>query len=189
VVGLIHVVLFDFLRRQGGDDLVRAVRQRAGISAETSFRIDQAYPDEEWRRIFAAVCETLSMEAERVEEVFAEAFLKDVLTRFPAFFRMAKNSREFLLRQPPIHTTFMSSVVDPSIRSLGEEKFSVVTDGESILTTYRSPNGHCHLYVTLARAILAHYGDEGSVEQLECRKNGASCCTFRVTWTKLANPS
>ncbi len=47
---------------------------------------------------------------------------------------------------------------------------------------YRSPNQLCGLYTATARWIINHYGDDASIEETKCLKQGDSECEIRIRW-------
>ena len=73
-------------------------------------------------------------------------------------------------------------VCDPASRDLIRDKFRIEKLKDKIITHYRSPNRHCHLYVSLAREVLKLYGEEASIEQLKCVKRGDPECEIWISW-------
>lgn len=185
MVGIIHRILFDLVDSMGGGPAVNAVRERAGISAEQEFQLNGRYSDEEWQRLVRVACEVLKLSPEQLEEALAGQFLRDALTRWPIWFEMSRNSREFLLRQPRIHISLAAGLADPGDRRAVADKFRVVVDEDGITTHYRSPNGHCGLYRALAREIIRHYGDDATVAESSCVKHGARECVIHIRWRNL----
>jgi hypothetical protein len=53
------------------------------------------------------------MPQDELEIVYAEYFGRDSLRRWPVWFSMSANAREFLERQQTIHNTFATGVRDP----------------------------------------------------------------------------
>ena len=180
MVGLVHKILFDFLEETAGTEVVLEVKRRAGVEKDKAFRMDEVYDDAEWRRIFAATLDVLNLTQEQAEEAYADFFLKDGQTRWPMWFKMASNAREFLLRQPKIHNGFATSQQDAAVRSAIDDKFKVEERDGELVVHYRSPNQLCGLYMALARWIINHYGDNAVVEEACCAKNGALECEIHV---------
>jgi hypothetical protein len=54
--------------------------------------------------------------------------------------------------------------------------------GNKLITHYRSPNRHCHLYVSLAGEVLRLYGEEATIEQVKCVKRDDPECEIWITW-------
>ena len=183
MVGLVQKLLFDMIESSAGADAACEVRRRAEVPQDKEFHINEVYDDAEWRRIFAATLDVLNLTQEQAEEAYADFFLKDGQTRWPMWFKMAKNAREFLLRQPKIHNGFATSQQDPALRSAIDDKFEVEECDGELVVHYRSPNQLCGLYMALARWIINHYGDNAVVEEACCAKNGASECAIHIRWS------
>lgn len=183
MVGLIQKLLFELIESSAGADAGREVRRRAEVPQDKEFHINEVYDDDEWRRIFAATCDVLNLPQEQAEEVYADFFCKDAQSRWPVWFKMAKNAREFLLRQPKIHNGFATSQQDAALRSAIDDKFEVEECDGELVVHYKSPNRLCGLYMALARWIINHYGNSAVVEEVCCAKNGASECEIHVRWS------
>ena len=50
------------------------------------------------------------------------------------------------------------------------------------ITLWRAANQLCGLYTALARLIINHYGDDASIEEAKCLKQGDSECEIRIRW-------
>ena len=184
MVGLIFKVLMDLVKTAGGDEAVAQVRLRAQVLPEQEYKLNAVYDDGEWRRLVGAACEVLGLTAEQAETAYAEHFLQDSLARWPMWFRMSGNSREFLLRQPAIHNSLAAGVSEEAQRNAIADKFRIETTDDGLITHYRSANGHCGLYKALARGVIAHYGDEATIEEPRCARRGDDECEVHVRWTK-----
>ena len=183
MVGLVQKLLFDMIESSAGEDAACEVRRRAEVPQDKVFHINVVYDDAEWRRLFAATLDVLNLTQEQAEEAYADFFLKDGQTRWPMWFQMAKNAREFLVRQPKIHNGFATSQQDPALRSAIDDKFEVEERDGELVVHYRSPNQLCGLYMALARCVIDYYGDNAIVEEACCAKNGASECEIHVCWS------
>ena len=76
----------------------RGRQSLAGVPEERQFRINEAYDDEEWQRLLAATCEVLDITQEQAEQAYADFFCKDAQQRWPRWFQMSENGRQFLER-------------------------------------------------------------------------------------------
>jgi hypothetical protein len=185
MVGLIQKVLLDLVEERAGTDAVSAVRLSAGVPPDRVFRIGEMYSDEEWQRLLRATCDVLHCSEAEAIEAYAEVFGRDALSRFPMWFEMSANSREFLERQITIHNVFASGVRDPGARKAVVDKFRIERHKDEIITHYRSPNRLCSLYKSLARWMFRHYGDEATLEEPRCMLRGDEECELHVIWTRL----
>ena len=182
MLGLIPKVLMELVTSVYGAEAAVEIRRRAGCALDLEFRLNEVYDDELWRNLLVASTEVLHCSSETLEEEYARYFLRDAQERWPAWFKMSKTAREFLERHPAVHNNFADAVRDPASRDLIKDKFRIEKLKDTIITHYRSPNRHCHLYVSLAREVLKLYGEEASIEQLKCVKRGDSECEIWISW-------
>ena len=68
MVGLMQKLLFDLAESSAGVEATREVRRRAAVPQDKEYHINEVYDDAEWRRLFAATCEVLSLTPEQAEE-------------------------------------------------------------------------------------------------------------------------
>ncbi len=184
MLGLIQKVLLDLVEEKAGAGAVAEVRRRGGVPPDRIFRIGEVYSDEEWQRLWRAACDVLHTSEGEATDAYAEVFMRDALSRFPMWFELSANSREFLERQITIHNVFSSGVRDPGARKAVVDKFRIEKHEDEIVTHYRSPNRFCSLYKSLARWLFRHYGDEAIVEEHKCMLHGDEECEIHVTWKK-----
>jgi hypothetical protein len=97
---------------------------------------------------------------------------------------MSSTAREFLERHPVVHNNFADAVRDTRSRDQIKDKFRIEKCGDKIITHYRSPNRHCHLYISLAQEVLRHYEDQASIEEVKCLKRGDPECEIWITWSE-----
>lgn len=185
MVGLICKILIDLVRAKGGEDAVVKVKQKADVPLEKDYKLNIIYSDAEWQRLFGAACDVLQVTRNQAEGAYADFFCKDAINRWPMWFQMSKNSREFLERQPAIHNSLGACISDESQRHAVSDKFLIEQSDDGIVTHYNSPNQHCGLYKALAWWIIHHYGDEAIIEERLCMKHGASECEIHIRWSKV----
>jgi hypothetical protein len=182
MLGLIPKVLMEMVTELYGAEAAVEIRRRAGCTDDLDFRINEIYDDELWRSLVGATSEVLNWSLERLEEEYARYFLIDAQQRWPAWFKMSKSAREFLERHPAVHNNFADAVRDPDSRELIRDKFRIEKQDDKIITHYRSPNRHCHLYVSLAREVLKLYREQASIEHVKCVKRGDPECEIWISW-------
>lgn len=181
MLGLIPKVLFDLVTTAHGAEAASEVRRRSGCD-DVEFRINEVYDDATWRRVVVTTTEVLGCSGEELEEEYAKYFLKDAQKRWPVWFEMSKSARQFLERHPSVHNNFADAVRDPASRDLIKDKFRIEKLENKLITHYRSPNQHCHLYVSLAREVLALYREHATIEEPKCIKLGDPECEIWITW-------
>ena len=185
MLGLIPKVLIKWIVSEFGEDAAQEIRRRADCPAELDFRINEIYKDELWRKLVVASSEVLDCPTDSLEEGYARYFLKDAQERWPEWFKMSGSAREFLERHPAVHNNFADGIRDTAERERIKDKFRIEKFDNRIVTHYRSPNRHCHLYVSLAREVLKLYGEQASIEQPKCVKRGDEECEIWISWPPL----
>lgn len=181
MLGLVQLVLSEMLIEEaGGARLYEEVCRQAHIDPHAVFRLDRDYDDGQALKMFEATADVLGIELQKVLAVFADAFVRDSLTRFPVFFEMAANSREFLERQPKIHGCLAMAVRGDVGGDAASRKFEITPIAGGIQTRYRSRNCLAALYVALAERIIAHYEDQATVTVLD--DIFAPDCRIEVVW-------
>jgi len=184
MVGLIQRKLLELVESLGGPAAVAEVRRRTGIPEERFFRVDEAYDDREWQLLLANSCEVLGIRRSEAEEAYADFVCRGFLQRFPTWFRISRNARQFLERQPAIHNSFATSVRDPAARQAIHDKFRLDKTDDELVVHYRSPNRLCGLYQAAARWLIDHYGDDATVTESNCMKRGDNECEIHVRWNQ-----
>ena len=180
MLGLIHRLLFGWVKDAAGEEGLLEVRRRAGILDDRVFRMNEAYADDEWRTLFETAREFLCLTQRQAERGFAEAFFRDALRRFPAWFEMSRSGRKFLERQPAIHNSFATGLIDPNDRAQVNDKFRVESRPGSLVTRYSSVNDMCGVYIALAELVIDHYGDNASIHERKCQRRGDDECEIVV---------
>ena len=186
MLGLIPKVLIEWVASAHGADTELEIKHLAGCPPELEFRINEVYDDEVWRKLVVATTKVLGCTTDRLEEEYAKYFLRDAQKRWPAWFKMSKTAREFLERHPAVHNNFADGVRDSESRERIKDKFRIEKLDDKIITHYRSPNRHCHLYVSLAREVLELYCEQATIEQPKCVKRGDPECEIWISWSNNA---
>lgn len=182
MVGLIPKVLLDLVEERGGAAAREAVRLRAGLPADAIHRIDQDYPDEEWRRLLAAACEVLGVSQAQALEAYADFFCRDALQRWPMWWKMSASARQFLERQPVVHNCFMAGLRSPQGSGAAPDKFCLEKRERELIMRYRSANQLCDLYKALAAWVIRYYGEDASISESHCMQLGHPECVIHVRW-------
>lgn len=187
MVGLIQKILLDLIQSLLGEEGVLDVKRRADIPLDKNFKINTAYSDEEWQRLWKSSLEILKVTPEKACNLYADAFYKDVMTRFPMWFKMSKNSYEFLARQPAIHNNFATGVRSQKDRQAITDKFLVEVQDKKLITHYRSPNKLCELYIALAKWLIEYYHDSAVIEEVTCMHSNQPECEIHIQWQKFGD--
>jgi len=183
MVGLIHNILFDMVDQLAGAQKTQDIRAAAGIAPDAEFRIDENYDDAEFCNVLTTACDQLGITQQQAEAAFARAFYEDSKKRWPTWFAISKNARDFLKRQPTIHNGFATGVSDPAARPIIRDKFRLEEREDRLLVHYRSPNKLCGVYIELAKLVLTHYDETATIEHHRCIKRGDDACEIHVIWS------
>lgn len=178
MIGVIQRVLVDVIREHGGDAAVVAIAGRAGLQGEPEFRIDRDYDDAECLRLIEATAEHFELTEDALYRIYADRFIRESRERFPMFYQMSANAREFLERQPRIHSTLAASLRTEASRDRVRDKFDVRVEGDDLQVVYRSPNRLCGLYEALFYRLLEEFGETGTLQVKACQKRGDPACEF-----------
>jgi predicted hydrocarbon binding protein len=181
MVGLIHECLFGFLTRNFGAEATMAVKRAAGIETEVEFRIDTAYDDEEWRRLYAAAIAASGHDAATFERAFARYCGDDLVVRFPGFLRGVRSARDLIERQPTIHNSIAASMVEGSRREI-RDKFSIVARPDETIVYYSSSNLLCGFYKGLAEWVAEYMSERIEIREPHCQRAGARACEIHVRY-------
>jgi hypothetical protein len=176
VLGYPLKLLLNAIRSRFGDDVVMQTLTEAGLPADRRYRLNEPYEDVEVQRLTAVASRRISLED------IAEAFFDDTLARFPTWFQMCKNSREFLEMQPEIHNTFAVGLQRPEDRNAVRDKFRLEKLDDELVVHYRSPNRLCYMYKAIAQRVFQHYQDQATINETRCMKRGDAECELRIRW-------
>lgn len=183
MVGFIQKILCDLILSIRDEETLKQVKTKAQIPLDRIFKINTAYSNEEWQRLWDAALEVLEIPQEKAIELYADAFCKDAMKRFPMWFKMSKNSYEFIIRQPAIHNSFSTGVISKKERQAILDKFRLQECGNNkLITHYISPNKRCDLYKALAKWFINHYQDTATIEEVKCMHLGDSECEIHIQW-------
>ena len=170
------------VEREATEESFREFLELVEIDSDFVFRMNEPYPDAQWRAMFAAARTVLDKTTMEIEHLYAKAFFDFIRERFRVWFDRCKTAREFLELQPTIHNSFATGLREPTARRNVTDKFRLETGENHIVTHYSSPNRLCGYYVALAQLVIAHYGDTATVQQKQCMKRGDKECQIVVHW-------
>lgn len=180
MLGYIQYVLVNSVRELGGEEALVAVAQKAGLKALPSFRIDTDYDNAQCLALIKATGEHFGLDDKALYALYADCFIKASRQQFPLFYDMAESAYDFLRRQPRIHQTLASSVVDHSTKKAVASKFELLEEQGRFWVNYRSDNALCGLYEALFYRLLEEYGETGRLEHRRCVHRGDELCQFEL---------
>lgn len=182
MVGLIHRLILDMLRKNYGQEKVAQLLAQAKLPENQEFRLDTNYSDSEFQNLLGIIIQETPLSQPELESQFAVHFLEDAIKRWPAFFEMSKSAKSLLERQPKIHNGFASSMNHQVDRDKINDKFHLDSTDNTVVVHYKSPHQLCGLYIALAGEVLKHYQEQAIIEELTCLKNGDKECCIKLTW-------
>ena len=174
--GLIFASLRDYSERRLGDE------EAAHLWAESPYEAAGAYEDEEFRERLDAVGQALRLTQDELLRdfgVFAAGTTFAGL--FPDYFAESADTLTFLLGvEDKIHDLVRATIkgaYPPSlhVRPLGED---------GMLVSYTSERRLCCLLEGLVRGTAAHYGEDVTLEELQCMRLGDPGCVWSVVRTE-----
>lgn len=182
MVGLVHELLFAFIKDNLGEEALCEVKKRSNIPLDQTFRLDTYYSDQEWQFILRNTLDIAGLNQDDAETAFASYFGKAVLKEFPGFFAGASSVKEMVLRQPKIHNCIGTGVADPKFRKTITDKFSLEEKENGTIMHYVSTNRHCTLYRSMVDWLAEHYHEQVTIEEPLCLKKGDSECQIHITY-------
>ncbi len=170
-------LLMNAIEKRHGQNAVVETLKEAGLPADRVYKLNEPYADSEFERLQAVAFQRVSLDD------VAETFFEDTLVRFPVWFAMCKNSRQFLEMQPEIHNTFAVGLQRPEERDAVRDKFRLEKLPDELVVHYRSPNRLCDMYKAIAHRVFEHYRDHATIHEPRCMKRGDAECELRLRWS------
>ena len=174
--GIIFNLLEDVVVKTHGDAAWDQLLEQADLDGVyTSLG---SYDDAEIMQLVSAAGSSLSLSDDEVLRWFGRQAIPGMAERWPGFFAAHEKTIPFLRT--------LNSVIHPEVRKLyagaycPHFDFTSPTD-ESLLMGYRSPRQLCGLAHGFILGAGDHYGDELTVQHLECMHDGADRCLIAVT--------
>lgn len=146
---------------------------------EPQYLVTQAYPDEDFMRVFARACELTGTSPAELQRAFGRfAAETTFLLLHPAYYEDSTGTRDFLLHvEEKIHDLVRATVPGAAPPSL----HVVELGAKGVSISYTSSRGLCELLHGLVVGITRHYGETFAIEQAQCIHRGDTACVFFVT--------
>ncbi|OGQ99716.1 MAG: hypothetical protein A2505_03775 [Deltaproteobacteria bacterium RIFOXYD12_FULL_55_16] len=179
--GLIFNLLEEFLTARCGEkeyELILADCQL--ITAEPSLMVGPgSYPDQDFTAIVASAANRLSLSPGELLREVGRALIPLLASRYPQFFSPSKHPREFFSTLNFIHHLEVKKLYKDA--ELPRFHCENKTDG-SLLVSYLSSRGLCHLFSGLIDGVADHYQTPLSQRQLACLGDGQPECLFEISF-------
>lgn len=146
--------------------------------SEPQFLATQAYPDEEFHRLFGKIVERTGSDSTDLLRDFGEfAAARTFALLYPAAFVEAGGTRAFLLTvEERIHKLVRATVPDASPPALHVEPL----DDDSVQIVYTSPRRLCVLLRGLVMGTASHYREQAQLDETRCMLRGDESCVFEI---------
>jgi predicted hydrocarbon binding protein len=182
MIGVILRLLSDFVEKNWGTQSLNECLKAAGFPDDFVFRLDTAYPDEQWQSMFRAATDVAGLSPDDLELTFAHYCGKDMSVRFPGFLQGVTSARDIIERQPSIHNFMAASLKSPSARKAVAEKFRLEGRPDETVMHYVSPNKMCILYRGLAEWAAEYFNEKVEIKEPHCLKRGDAECEIHVQY-------
>jgi hypothetical protein len=177
MMGIIIIGLIEFVRKKKGREAVSKVLEGSGLTT-ASIQEQRIYPNDTFQTIFNNSIEATQMDQDLFEQEWAKFMTNIVQEKFTGFFDSSENARELLAKVPDIHFKVFPMIVGNQVK-----KIVIKESGDDYITySYTSSNHLCIFLKTLAEEVLNAYNQEGTIEELQCQKEGADSCEVKVTF-------
>jgi predicted hydrocarbon binding protein len=142
------------------------------------FSMSEAHPDDEFAALADRTAARLGLSADELLLDFGAFTAEQTFASlYPAFFTIAGDTRTFLLTvEDRIHELVRATVPNATPPALRVHAL----DGERVEILYSSPRRLCRLLEGLVIGTGRYYDETIAVTELECMKEGAVACRFRV---------
>ena len=165
--GLIFTSFLEFARRE-----------LDGVELDGDYRLDRAYPDDE----FTALVETAARGSGRHRDDVLRDFGRFAGTTefarlYPAYYAGAAGTRAFLLAvEERIHALVRATIPDAD-----PPRLHVTPVGDdSVVVGYMSDRGLCPMLEGLIEGVAEHYGERFDLTHAQCMRRGDLECTVLV---------
>ncbi len=179
--GLIFNLLEEFLVARCGEtgyELILADCQL--ITAKPSLMVGPgSYPDQDFTAIIASAAKRLGLSSDELLHEVGQAAIPRLALRYPQFFCSSKHPREFFASLNFIHHLEVKKLYKDT--ELPRFRCENKADG-SLLISYISGRGLCHLFSGLINGVADHYQTPLSQRQLVCIDDGQPECLFKLTF-------
>lgn len=176
VFNLLEKVVTEKYGEETWDTLLDSTGQEGAYTAVGS------YPDEEFSSLVGAASAELEVPADDLVRWFGRSSLPLLRERYPVFFNH-QSTRSFILT--------LNDVIHPEVRKLfpGADVPDFDFDSPSedqVALGYRSPRKLCSFAEGLIEGAAEYFGEEVSMEQLQCMKRGDEKCLIVCSFKKIA---
>jgi heme-NO-binding protein len=176
MMGHVCNMLVKMVHSQHGDAGVARLLDAAGVSGER-YHPEVLYPESEFQALFAALTDQYGGDRAATQRAVADYWSENYPRLFPAIYEEAGDARALLTMIPTIHKQWPSAA---SAWRFREKLWILREDQTRIVFKYDSPNQLCGVLRHMAQGVLDHFGEPGTVSELQCVHQGAAWCEVQV---------
>lgn len=185
MMGHIHNLLLNMVKRHHGDEGVRKLFELSGLPMQ-KFRHEEIYPEEQWQALYRGTKQLYGVDDDGAQKAFSDYFMEVSPKMFPAIFEEAGNARSLLERVPTIHKQWPTAA---SSKGFKAKLFILLSEKKRLVFKYDSPNRLCGVLRYVAEGVLTYYGESGKVSEIQCTKKGAPWCEVEIRFTQPTSKS
>jgi hypothetical protein len=179
MMGHINNMLLRMVGKHHGSGGVERLFAIARLSVR-EYQPEVIYSEHEFQALYQAAKQLYGVDDEAAQKAFSDYFVEESPKMFPAIFKVAGNARRLLEMVPTIHKQWPSAASQQEFR----EKVTLLkSDSDRLVFKYDSPNQLCRVLRFVAEGVLSHYGEDGTVTELQCALNGAPWCEVEIRFT------
>jgi hypothetical protein len=177
MMGIIIIGLIEFVHKKKGREAVTKVLEGTGLTPSL-IQEQLIYPEDAFQEVYNKAIEISEMDKDEFEKEWAKFMTNIVHNKFTGFFESSNNAQELLAKVPDIHFKVFPTIVGHQVQKINIKE----TGDNHIVYSYTSPNHMCIFLRTIAQEVLNAYNQEGTIEELQCQKDGAPSCDIKVTF-------
>jgi predicted hydrocarbon binding protein len=178
--GLIFNLLEEFLVARCGETEYELILTDCQLCADPSLMVGPgSYPDQDFTAIIASAAKRLGLGSKELLHEVGRAAIPRLVSRYPQFFIPSKHPRDFFASLNFIHHLEVKKLYKDA--ELPRFRCENKADG-SLLISYISGRGLCHLFSGLINGVADHYQTPLSQRQLACICDGQPECLFAINF-------
>jgi predicted hydrocarbon binding protein len=177
VHGILYKALKEFVVDQYGRDTWSDVRSEAGVGSKLYLPVN-TYEDEELLDLVEATAAVTDRDTTDLLEPFGENIAAHLLDAYGNLVDDDWTALDLVEHtEEHIHTvlrTHNPKLMPPELKCQREEK-------DRVIVHYQSERNLCRVAIGIVLGVATHYGEEISVSEHKCTRNGDPYCEFIVS--------
>jgi len=160
--GTIYIAIRETVKSKWGVEVWNSVMKEMDISREPVVFPISDVDDNFIKKLIEAILKTLNISIEEFADVFGRYWVNEYANKiYGAFFKSAKNAKEFIYKVDDIHT-----FVTRTIENASPPRFKYEDEGKKVIVHYFSKRGLIDIAMGLAKAVGEFYNQPVKVKKL-----------------------